>query len=64
MCIGQFIAKTELTVPINAVLVLLPNLRPDPDAPTPKITGAQLRGLHSLPVVWGRGSGSDADRTA
>ena len=53
MCIGQFIAKTELTVAINAVLDLLPNLRLDPDAPAPKITGAQLRGPHSVPVVWG-----------
>jgi cytochrome P450 len=53
MCIGQFIAKTELTVAVNAVLDLLPNLRLDPDAPAPKITGAQLRGPHSVPVVWG-----------
>jgi cytochrome P450 len=53
MCIGQFIAKTELTVAVNAVLDLLPNLRLDPDKPAPKITGAQLRGPHSLPVLWG-----------
>lgn len=53
MCIGQFIAKTELTVAINAVLDLLPNLCLDPDAPPPKITGAQLRGPHNVPVVWG-----------
>ena len=53
MCIGQFIAKTELTVALNAVLDLLPNLRLDPDRPAPKITGAQLRGPHSVPVVWG-----------
>ncbi|MEY4910185.1 MAG: hypothetical protein RL260_3903 [Pseudomonadota bacterium] len=53
MCIGQFIAKTELTVAVNAVLDLLPNLRLDPDKPAPKITGAQLRGPHRLPVLWG-----------
>jgi cytochrome P450 len=53
MCIGQYIAKTELTVAVNAVLDLLPNLRLDPDAPAPKITGAQLRGPHTLRVVWG-----------
>jgi cytochrome P450 len=52
MCIGQFIAKTEMQVALNAVLDLLPNLRLDPTKPTPKITGAQLRGPHELHVVW------------
>jgi cytochrome P450 len=52
MCIGQFIAKTELQVAVNAVLDLLPNLRLDPDRPAPKITGAQLRGPHELHVLW------------
>lgn len=52
MCIGQFIAKTEMQVTLNAVLDLLPNLRLDPTKPTPKITGAQLRGPHELHVVW------------
>lgn len=53
MCIGQFIAKTELAVALNAVLDLLPKLRLDPSQPAPRITGAQLRGPHSVPVVWG-----------
>jgi len=53
MCIGQFIAKTELTVAVNAILDMLPNLRLDPDRPHPQITGAQLRGPHTVPVVWG-----------
>ncbi|NIB44090.1 cytochrome P450 [Pseudomaricurvus alkylphenolicus] len=52
MCIGQFIAKTELSVALNAILDLFPNLRLDPQQPHPKITGAQLRGPHQLPVVW------------
>jgi cytochrome P450 len=52
MCIGQFIAKTELTVALNAVLDLLPNVRLDPSQPAPKITGAQLRGPHELHVIW------------
>lgn len=52
MCIGQYIAKTELQVAVNAILDLLPNIRLDPDAPPPRITGAQLRGPHSVPVVW------------
>lgn len=52
MCIGQFIAKTELLVAVNALLDLLPNLRLDPDQPAPVITGAQLRGPKSVPVLW------------
>jgi cytochrome P450 len=52
MCIGQFIAKTELQVAVNALLDLLPNLRLDPDKPAPKISGAQLRGPHELHVIW------------
>jgi len=52
MCIGQFIAKTEMQVALNAVLDLLPNLRLDPSKPLPQITGAQLRGPHELHVVW------------
>ena len=52
MCIGQFIAKTEMQVALNAVLDLLPNLRLDPAQPAPRITGAQLRGPHELHVVW------------
>ncbi len=52
MCIGQFIAKTELQVAVNAILDLFPNIRLDPDKPKPHITGAQLRGPHSVHVVW------------
>jgi cytochrome P450 len=52
MCIGQFIAKSELQVAVNAILDLLPNLRLDPSKPAPKIVGAQLRGPQSLPVIW------------
>tara|TARA_R110002110_G_C13470525_1_gene720954 strand:+ start:68546 stop:69820 length:1275 start_codon:yes stop_codon:yes gene_type:complete len=51
-CIGQFIAKAELQVALNAILDLLPNVRFDPEQPRPVITGAQLRGPHSVPVVW------------
>jgi cytochrome P450 len=52
MCIGQFIAKVELTVAVNTILDLLPNLRLDPEMPKPKIVGAQLRGPHALHVIW------------
>lgn len=52
MCIGQYIAKTELIVALNAVLDLFPNLRFDPSQPKPEIKGAQLRGPHTVPVIW------------
>jgi cytochrome P450 len=52
MCIGQFIAKTELQVALNAVLDLMPNVRLDPDQPPPRITGAQLRGPKHVHVIW------------
>lgn len=52
MCIGQFIAKVEISCSINAILDLFPNIRLDPSQPTPVIEGAQLRGVASLPVIW------------
>jgi cytochrome P450 len=52
MCIGQFVAKTEINCAVNAILDLMPNIRLDTSKPAPEITGAQLRGPHSLPVVW------------
>ncbi|WP_210425088.1 cytochrome P450 [Spongiibacter thalassae] len=52
VCIGQFIAKIELSVAINGVLDYMPGIRFDPDYPAPVIRGAQLRGPDSLHVVW------------
>ena len=52
MCIGQFVAKTEINCALNAILDLMPNLRLDPSKPAPKIPGAQLRGPHELHVLW------------
>jgi cytochrome P450 len=52
MCIGQFVAKVEISSAVNAILDLLPNLRLDPSQPTPKIVGAQLRGVSTLAVIW------------
>ncbi|WP_439859409.1 cytochrome P450 [Pseudomonas sp. MBLB4136] len=52
MCIGQFIAKVEISCSINAILDLFPNIRLDPSQPAPVIEGAQLRGAASLPVIW------------
>lgn len=52
MCIGQFVAKVEISCAVNAILDLFPNLRLDPSQPVPKIAGAQLRGVSTLPVIW------------
>jgi cytochrome P450 len=52
MCIGQFVAKTEIVCAVNALLDLMPRLRLDHDQPAPVIVGAQLRGPHYLHVRW------------
>ena len=52
MCIGQFVAKTEINCALNAILDLMPNIRLDPSKPGPQIVGAQLRGPHYLHVQW------------
>lgn len=52
MCIGQYLAKMELTIAINAVLDLFPNIRLDPDKPAPVIAGSMLRGASAVHCVW------------
>lgn len=52
MCIGQFVAKTEINCAVNAILDLMPGIRLDPSEPPPEIVGAQLRGPHRLHVIW------------
>ncbi|MBV8788219.1 MAG: cytochrome P450 [Mycobacterium sp.] len=43
VCIGQHLARVEMTRALNALLDRLPNLRLDPDMPPPDIRGHQLR---------------------
>ena len=43
MCVGQHLAKLEITRAMNALLDRLPNLRLDPEMPEPQIQGAMLR---------------------
>ena len=52
LCLGMQIAKSEMEAMLHGLLDL-PNLRLDPDAPAPKIVGAQLRGPRILNVIWG-----------
>ena len=51
-CLGMHLARMELEVGVNAVLDRLPNLRLDPDAEAPAISGYAFRGPLTLPVVF------------
>lgn len=50
ICIGQHLARVEMTRAMTAILDRLPNLRLDPDMPPPAIRGAMMRVPHSLHV--------------
>ena len=54
MCLGRFVAQAEMTVTINRLLDHFPDMRIDPAAPAPTITGGlEQRGVSSLPVLLG-----------
>lgn len=50
LCIGQHLARLEMTKALNALLDRLPRLRPDGDHPTPEVSGFTLRSPSSLHV--------------
>ena len=51
-CLGMNVARVEIETGINALLDAFPNLRLDPDAPTPFITGGlEQQGPSGLPVL-------------
>ncbi|HTZ71786.1 MAG TPA: cytochrome P450 [Acetobacteraceae bacterium] len=52
VCLGQHLARMEMTVALNALLDRLPNLRLDPDHPPPEIDGLSLRGPHAVHVCF------------
>ncbi len=52
LCIGQHLARVEMTRALNAVLDKLPNLRLDPDKPAPQLVGHLLRYPHHLWVKF------------
>ncbi len=54
VCIGQHLARLEITVAINALLDRLPNLRLDPERPAPEVVGLVKRSPVSLHVVFDR----------
>lgn len=53
VCIGQHLARVEMTRALDAVLDRLPNLRLDPDRPAPEIRGIMMRVPAELPVRFG-----------
>ena len=53
ICLGMHVARAEMTAGINALLDRLPDLRLDPDAPTPEIIGLYERGATEIPVLFG-----------
>jgi cytochrome P450 len=54
MCLGMHLARMETKVVLNHVLDRLPNLRIDPDADAPYITGMTFRSPPRLPVLFSR----------
>ena len=52
MCLGLHLARMETRVALTQVLDRLPNLRLDPGAERPFITGMVFRAPNTLPVIW------------
>jgi len=53
MCLGQHLARLEMTRALTAILDRLPNLRLDPDKPAPTITGGMMRTPRDVHVLFG-----------
>jgi cytochrome P450 len=51
-CLGMHLARLELRTGLDAILDRLPNLRLDPDEPSPLIQGLAFRGPVALPVLF------------
>ena len=51
-CLGQMLARLEMSRALNAVLDALPNVRLDPDVERPQLRGYMMRTPKSLPVVF------------
>jgi cytochrome P450 len=52
LCLGMHLARMEATVAISALLDRLPDLRLDPSAPAPHISGMAFRSPAALPVEF------------
>lgn len=54
ICVGQHLARVEMTRALHAVLDHLPNLRLDPDKPAPDIRGYMMRVPEHIYVLFDR----------
>ncbi|KHK89098.1 cytochrome P450 [Novosphingobium malaysiense] len=53
ICVGQHLARVEMTRAMHAVLDNLPNLRLDPDKPAPQVRGIMMRVPEHIFVRFG-----------
>lgn len=53
MCLGMHLARMETRVLLETLFERLPDLRLDPDAPVPYISGMTFRAPPRLDLVWG-----------
>jgi cytochrome P450 len=51
ICLGMHVARAEIRAAVGTLVERLPNLRPDPEAPAPRIIGMYERGPDAVPVL-------------
>lgn len=52
MCLGQHLARLEMTRALNAILDRLPNVRFNPHKPAAELVGAYMRTPHNIHVLF------------
>lgn len=54
VCIGQHLARLEMTTALNLLLDRLPGIRLDPAYPTPEVVGLTTRKPKAVHAIWDR----------
>jgi cytochrome P450 len=52
VCLGQHLARLEMSRALNSLLDRLPNLRLDPDYPPPQVAGLNSRAPRAIHVLF------------
>ena len=52
ICLGMHVARAEIRAAVGTLIERLPNLRLDPQAPSPRIIGMYERGADAVPVLF------------